>query len=232
MIKVIIVDDQVVLRESLKFMVEQDQDIRVIGLAGNGREAFGICKDLNPDIVLMDIMMPECNGVEGTKLIKSSYPYTKVIILTTFKDEENIQKAIENGADSYVLKDIKPDELILTIKILYKGMSVIPYDSFKSHKSANSKEMSNDSIDNTTNSNEESLHHVEAISKKASDIGLTPRELEVVRLIVDGKNNREISESLFISEGSVKNVISIILDKVKVKDRTQLAVFAVKNNLA
>ena len=87
MIKVLIVDDQIILRESLKFIIEQDKDINVIGLAGNGKEAFSLCEQLNPDVVLMDIMMPKCDGVEGTRLIKSKYKEIKVIILTTFNDE-------------------------------------------------------------------------------------------------------------------------------------------------
>src|SRR5690554_2342466 len=125
MIKVLIVDDQIILRESLKFIIEQDKDINVIGLAGNGKEAFSLCEQLNPDVVLMDIMMPKCDGVEGTRLIKSKYKEIKVIILTTFNDEGNVTRAIKNGADGYVLKDISPDQLILTVKSVFKGYSIM-----------------------------------------------------------------------------------------------------------
>ena len=125
MIKVLIVDDQIILRESLKFIIEQDTDINVVGLAGNGAEAFSLCGKLKPDVVLMDIMMPDCDGVEGTRLIKSKYESIKVIILTTFNDEKNVSRAIKSGADGYVLKDISPEQLILAIKSVFNGFSIM-----------------------------------------------------------------------------------------------------------
>ncbi|NLD47714.1 MAG: response regulator transcription factor, partial [Clostridiaceae bacterium] len=130
MIKVVIVDDQVILRESLKFIVEQDSDIKVAGLGSNGMEALLLCDTHKPDVVLMDIMMPECNGVEGTKLIKEKYSSIKVIILTTFNDEENISQALKNGADGYMLKDMNPDELILAVKSAAKGLNIMHPSAF------------------------------------------------------------------------------------------------------
>lgn len=213
MINVLLVDDQVILRESLKFIIEQDSDIKVVGCCGNGRDALKMCDELLPDIVLMDIMMPGCDGVEGTKLIKSKYSSIKVLILTTFNDQENISKALKNGADGYILKDLKPDELILAIKSTSKGMGVF-------HQNAV------DTFVNRMNSSEPA-----AKQQPTVEVDLTERELSIVQLIVDGKNNREIAAVLFISEGTVKNIITGILDKLGFKDRTQLAVFAVKNKL-
>lgn len=214
MIKVVIADDQVILRESLKFIIEQDSDIQVAGCAGNGREALQLCDRLLPNIVLMDIMMPGCDGVEGTRLIKEQYNSIKVLILTTFNDDENIAKALKNGADGYVLKDIKPDELILAVKSVAKGMSII-------HKTAM------DSMVKQFNTG-----NVSRKSKEATPaIDLTEREISIIKLIVDGNNNREIASGLFLTEGSVKNIITGILAKLNLKDRTQLAVFAVKSNL-
>lgn len=215
MIKAIIVDDQVILRESLKLIVEQDSEIKVVGLGGNGKEALTLCDQLVPDVVLMDIMMPGCDGVEGTKLIKSKYNSTKVIILTTFNDEENISKALKNGADGYVLKDIKPDELILAVKSVAKGLSIM-------HQSA---------LNTMTKQIGPDIDQSSQKEAPKTDINLTERELDVISLIVDGKSNKEIAASIYITEGSVKNIITNILDKLNLKDRTQLAVFAVKNNI-
>lgn len=214
MIKVVIADDQVILRESLKFIIEQDSEIQVSGCAGNGREALKLCDQLIPNIVLMDIMMPGCDGVEGTKLIKEKYNSIKVLILTTFNDDENISKALKNGADGYILKDIKPDELILAVKSVAKGMSII-------HK-------------NAMNSVVKQINSGASVNKQTEDrleVELTEREISIIKLIVDGNNNKEIAAQLFLTEGSVKNIITGTLSKLKLKDRTQLAVFAVKSNL-
>lgn len=213
MIKVMLVDDQTMLRQSLKFIIEQDSKIEVVGSAGNGKEAFELCEELLPDVVLMDIMMPECDGVEGTRLIKSKYPHIKVIILTTFNNDENVKSALKNGAAGYILKDLDPDDLILAIKSVSKGMSIMHQNVF-------------DSVVKRVNEEEE-----EAPEKAQSAVHLTDREISVIRLIVDGKSNKEIGAILFITEGSVKNVVTGILEKIGLKDRTQLAVYAVKNHL-
>lgn len=218
MIKVIIADDQKIIREGLKFIIEQDKDIEVLGFAGNGKEAFEQCKALVPDVVLMDIMMPDCNGVEGTKLIKEEMSNIKVIILTTFRDDENISAALRNGADGYVLKDIDTDELILTIKSVFKGLHVIHDNAFGVVKG----KISDNVINEKTGKTEKT---------EKSTVPLTQREVEIVRLIVYGKSNKEIAASLFLSEGSVRNMVSSILMKLEFKDRTQLAVYAVKNDL-
>jgi DNA-binding NarL/FixJ family response regulator len=214
MIRVVIADDQAVIREGLKFILEQDKDIKVVGCVGNGSEAYSLCGEYKPDIILMDVVMPICDGVEGTRLIKGSDCGTKVLILTTFNDDEKIAEALKNGADGYVLKDIDSDELILTIKSIYKGLRVMHEDAY-SHV-----------IRKLTNSAASS-----AEPEDTGDLGLTDREIEIIKMIVFGKSNREIAASLYMTEGSIRNLISSILLKVNLKSRTQLAVFAVRHNI-
>jgi DNA-binding NarL/FixJ family response regulator len=214
MIKVLIVDDQAMLRQSLKFIIEQDNGIRVEATAGNGEDALKLCGELNPDVVLMDIMMPVCDGIEGTRLIKSQYPNIKVIILTTFNNDENIKNALQNGAAGYLLKDADPEDLVLAIKSVAKGMSIIHHDVFDNVV----KKVSDIELYKTTEFNTSAIH-------------FTDRELDVIRLIIDGKSNKEIGAELFITEGSVKNIITGTLDKAGLKDRTQLAVYAIKNRI-
>ncbi|MDP4181864.1 MAG: response regulator transcription factor [Bacillota bacterium] len=214
MIKALIVDDQAMLRQSLKFIIEQDPGIKVEGTAGNGEDALKLCEEFNPDVVLMDIMMPVCDGIEGTRLIKSRYPNIKVIILTTFNNDENIKNALKNGAAGYLLKDADPEDLILAIKSVAKGMSIIHHDVF----------------DNVVKKVSEEVE-TQVTEKDSHGIHLTDRELDVIRLIIDGKSNKEIGAALFITEGSVKNVVTGILEKSGLKDRTQLAVYALKNHL-
>ena len=162
--------------------------------------------------------MPKCDGVEGTRLIKSKYKEIKVIILTTFNDEGNVTRAIKNGADGYVLKDISPDQLILTVKSVFKGYSIMHQSTLNTFIDSKDKEKKN----KKTSAN---------IKKEKVNVRLGKRELEILNLIVEGKNNKEIAETMFISEGTVKNTISHMLNKLNLKDRTQLAVFAVKNNI-
>ncbi len=214
MIKVLVADDSMIIRKSLKTLIEQDKEISVIGSASNGAEALEKCKELAPDLVLMDIRMPVCDGVEGTRLIKEYNGETKVVILTTFDDSELVAKALKNGADSYVLKDIGDDDLIMIIKSTMNGFGIfqnnVVYSIKEAYNSANSP-----------------------TGKSFPDNGdyLTPREKEIVRMIVDGKSNKEISSALGIVEGSVRNMVSNILRKLKLGDRTQLALYAVYKNL-
>lgn len=214
MIRVLIADDQPVIRDGLRFIVGQDAEIKVVGCAGNGSEALDLCGKLQPDVVLMDVVMPVCNGVESTRLIKDKYGNIKVLILTTFNDDEKILEAMKNGADGYVLKDIDSDELILTIKSISKGLRVIHEDAY-SHL-----------LKKITNG----VNNARELSSM-NDFGLSEREIEIIKMIVFGNSNREIASTLFMTEGSIRNVISSILLKTKLKSRTQLAVFAVKHNI-
>ena len=125
MTRVIIADDQKLLSESLKTIIENDSDICVLDCVENGQQAFERCKNQDVDLVLMDIKMPVCDGIEGTKLIKEKYPQVKVLILTTFEDDKSVYDALKSGADGYILKDITPEELIQAVKILPKDLEYL-----------------------------------------------------------------------------------------------------------
>lgn len=210
MISVMIVEDLSILRESIRFILEHDDEIEVCGLAQNGREAFEMCKVKKPQVILMDILMPEFDGVEATRMIKEAFPGIRIIILTTFKDDENITKALKYGADGYILKDVDPLDLPGIIKNVHKGISVIQRDVLTQIYTGVVE------VKETT---------------RYDRYDLTEKEIQAVRLLVDGKNYREISASLYMTEGSVRNLISDILKKLQLKDRIQLAVFAVKNKI-
>lgn len=213
MVRVLVVDDQPILRESLKFIIEQDPEIEVVGCAGNGNEAFEFCKTTVPDVVLMDLVMPICDGVMGTELIKSNYPDVRVLILTVYGDNENVVNALKKGAEGYILKDIDPHGLRQAIKSIAGGIPVV-------HQAALS------GVIHRVNEMERTL-----LEHKRFIVEFSRKELEIIRLIVAGKNNKEIAACIHFSEGNVKNTISRILDKLNLQDRTQLAVYAVKNNL-
>lgn len=214
MIRVLITEDHSVIRDGLKLIIEQSDDIKVIGFASNGNEALKQCDQFQPDVVLMDILMPVCDGVEGTRIIKEKYPNIKVIILTTFNDDAQMGQALKNGADGYVLKDIESDELILAIKGIAKGLRVLHEDAYDF---VSKRLYANDGIKNN--------------DIELRNFRLTERETDIIRLIVFGKDNKEIASSLHLTDGCIRNTISSILSKTKLKDRTQLAVFAVQNNI-
>ena len=217
MTTVIIAEDQKLLRESFKNIIENNSDIKVIACATNGKEAYNLCKELKPNVVLMDLSMPVCSGTESTKLIKSEFPSVKVLILTASNDKADVTDAISNGADGYVLKDISTEELILSIKSTSLGLGIITRDIL------------NPIIQNMNKENKKSKK--KNVNIAGINISLTERELKIVSLIVDGNDNKEIGAFLFIAEGTVKNIITEIISKLQLKDRTQLAVYAVKNGL-
>ena len=215
MIRILIADDEKLLRESLKSIIETDAEIKVEGCVENGAEAFRFSKELAPDVVLMDVRMPECDGVEGTRLIKRFDSNIKVVMLTTFGDEESILRAVENGADGYVLKDVTPDELIDVIKNAAHGFLVF------SGKAGSALRRGFGMRDRPT----------EEGGKQEASALLRESELEILRLIAEGKSNREIAQRVFLSEGRVKNIVSEILAKLGLKDRYQLLSFAYRNSL-
>lgn len=212
MIKVIIADDISILRQGLKAILQQDSEIEVVGLASNGEEAYNLAAELSPDAVLMDMRMPEFDGEYGTRKIKEHFPHIKVIILTTFDDEENISKAMSGGADGYLLKEMDNETVIKSLKMVMDGISVFG----SSAAGAIQKRFSQSSA---------------ASSFQKQNIPLTDRELDIIRLIAEGMDNKEISSKLYLAEGTVRNNISKMLEKLCLKDRTQLAVYAIKNNI-
>jgi DNA-binding NarL/FixJ family response regulator len=214
MLRILLVDDSEILLQSLKIILEQDPELSVTGTAKNGIEALELCEKLSPDIVLMDIRMPVCNGVEGTKLIKEKYPSIKILILTTFDDQEYINEALQNGADGYVLKDISDQDLLAALKSTAKGFSIIQGTVFRTLKTQ---------IKSAIKEN--------PVSENDFTFQLSERERNIIGLLIDGFSNKQIASKLDISEGTVRNIISGILAKLKLNDRTQLAVFAIKSNL-
>lgn len=215
---ILIADDQKLLRESFKYIIENNSDIKVIGCVGNGKEAYDFCCKNTPDLILMDITMPVCNGTEATKLIKQNYPLIKVLILTASSNGDDVAEAISNGADGYIVKDISTDELILSIKSTAAGLGII-------HKNVmNSIPVSAKNFRKGKSGEKEVL--INGIS-----VALSEKELKIISLIVDGYDNKQIGSVLFMAEGTVKNKITDIISKLQLKDRTQLAVFALKNKL-
>ena len=211
-IKVMLVDDEQLIRSGLKIMLETYPDIEVIHQAGNGREAFECCKIEVPDVVLMDIRMPVSTGIEGTKLIKEAYPEVKIVMVTTFQDTEYIVEAMQYGASGYLLKDSSYEAIYDGIKVALSGKVVM--DATVSEKLVMQSKAPT-TIEKTD----------------ISSFGLTEREIELIRLVSQGLNNKEISEALFLSEGTVKNNISTILSKLALRDRTQLVIFAYDHHI-
>jgi DNA-binding response regulator len=199
------------IRTGLKIMLEASGNVEVLALAENGRAAFEACTIHRPDVVLMDIRMPESNGIEGTKLIKEAFPEVKVLIVTTFQDTEYIVEAVQNGASGYLLKDSSPDAILDGIKVALSGKVVM--DTV----------ISEALLTNTSVEKEESFD--------AEKWGLTTREVELIAQVAKGLSNKEIAQTLFLSEGTVKNNISTILSKLELRDRTQLVIFAYENKL-
>lgn len=209
MIKVVIADDIQILRQGLKAILEQDKEIEVCGLAADGRQAWQLVGKLRPDVVLMDMRMPEYDGSYGITKIKADFPDIRVLVLTTFDDRETVDAAVRSGADGYILKEMDDDKVIQSVKAVCAGIRVFGENVFEGMR----RQMT------------------QALPKAEQAKDLTPRERDIMRLVAQGMDNKAIAAELFLAEGTVRNNISRLLEKLKLKDRTQLAVFAVKNNL-
>ncbi len=192
---IMLVDDDQSILNSMEILLGSDKEIQIIAKALNGQEAIKAIKKNHPDIILMDIRMPVMNGIEAVAQIKKDWPYIKIIMLTTFKDFSNIHQALHAGADGYLLKTDDLEKQIKTIKAVYEGHAIISEEALKT------------------------------LTGKQQDESLSPRENDVVELIAYGYSNKEIAKRLFIGEGTVRNVISVILDKLYLRDRTQIAIY-------
>lgn len=209
-IKVLIADDIQILRQGLRAILMQDPDLEVAGLASNGKEAWELCGQVRPDVVLMDMRMPEYDGAYGIRRIKEDYPGIRTLVLTTFDDQETVDAAMDSGADGYILKEMEDDKVIQSVKAVHAGMRIFGESIF------------------------ENIRRPGATARRGTDGQIpefTPRERDMLRLVAQGFDNREIAAELFLAEGTVRNNISRLLEKLSLKDRTQLAVFAVKNDL-
>lgn len=204
-IKVMIVDDHDMVRMGLKTYLMLDPGFEVIAEAGNGQEALDVLQreEQRPDIILMDLMMPVMNGAEATKEVLIRFPGLKIVILTSFLEDELVVQAVEAGAVSYVLKTVSAEELIYALQGAYRGMPVMTGDVAQAL-----------------------TRGLRQRSVKGDDSGLTEREKEVLLLIAEGKTNKDIAEELHISIKTVKTHVSNLLMKCELEDRTQLAIYA------
>jgi len=210
-IKVLIVDDHQVVRQGLRTFLELHEDIALIGEAEDGKQAVEMARLLQPDVILMDLVMPQMDGIEATEQIHALGLPTKVIALTSFSEDDKVFPAIKAGAVSYLLKDVTPNDLVDAIRAAYHGEARL-------HPDIARKLMQQVSKMRTT-------------PQESSIDELTARELEVIRQVALGRNNREIAQELFISEKTVKTHISNLLGKLNLDHRTQLAIYAIKNKL-
>lgn len=210
MIKVLIADDHKMFRQGMRMLLEMEPDIKIVGEACDGLETIELASSLKPDVILMDVNMPGVDGVEATEIIVKESPEAAIIILTMFRDDQHVFAAIQAGARGYILKDTDSQEVARALRLMAAGGSVLEpalasnmFNQFKlmADKSRNNRE------------------------------GLTERELQILTLIAAGDSNREIGRKLFLSEKTIKNCVSPILEKLQLGSRTQAAVYAVENRL-
>jgi DNA-binding NarL/FixJ family response regulator len=206
MIQILITDDQSLIRKGLRALLETDEEFVVVGEAANGQEAIDCCATLQPDVVLMDIQMPIVDGVSSTKEICQRFPAIRVLVLTTFPDQEYVNQALQAGACGYLLKNTPYEELSQAIRLVQKGYTQIG-PGLRQAVVAPSVNFA-------------------VLPKSLAE--LTQREQEIVYWLTKGLSNREIAQALYISEKTVKNNISNILNRLNVRDRTQLAILALQ----
>lgn len=208
-IRVLIVDDHAIVREGLRTLLSDEPGLEVIGEAANGSQAVAAASAHQPDVILMDLLMPEVDGIEATRRVRQAGLPSQVIVLTSFADDQRVRDALQAGAIGYLIKDILRPELVQAIRAAAQGLPAL-------HPTAQQL----------------LLRHLTAPPTHQLTESLTERELEVLRLISQGLNNRQIAKSLHLTEGTVKGYVSIILGKLGVEDRTQAALFALKHGLA
>jgi DNA-binding NarL/FixJ family response regulator len=208
-IKVMIVDDHNLVREGLRAVFDQGDEVDVIGEAGSGEEAIEMVDKLKPDVILMDISMPGMNGIQATKVIRDSHPDAKIVILTMLDQEGYVYEAIKAGATGYMLKSTSSDELVNAIQTVYEGKALL-------HPDATAQLLK---------------EFVQLAENKAKDYGLSNREMEVLQLLSEGNTNKEIAKALWISEQTVKTHVAHIFDKLGTSDRTETVARALRSGL-
>lgn len=212
-IRLLICDDQAIVCEGLRAMLAPVPQIEIVGVAGNGMEAIDQVRRLQPDLVLMDLKMPRMNGIQATKAIREQFPKVRVLILTTYDADDWVLDAIRNGAAGYLLKDTPQEELIKAIMNTMKGWN--PIDP----------QVAGKILEHVAHQSARPQPDQKLISQ------LSEREREVLRLLAGGLSNTEIAQTLFLSEGTIKNYVSMIFSKLGVNDRTQAAILAIRAGL-
>jgi NarL family two-component system response regulator LiaR len=210
-VRVLVCDDQAVVCEGLELILNTDPEIEVVGLAYDGSEALEMMPDAKPDLVLMDLMMPVMNGIHATREIKKKYPGIKVLVLTTFGEDEWVFDAVRSGADGYLLKGTPRDKLVAAVKGTAAGEAHIDPD-------VGGKLLAQ-------------VAHSKGEQDSSLAADLSERELEVLQLLAQGLTNAEIAEKLYLTRGTVRNYVSSILSKLDVDDRTQAAILAIRHGL-
>lgn len=213
-IRVLIVDDHVLYRRGLEMVLGLEDDIAVVGEAGDGFEALDLVERTAPDVVVMDVRMPRCNGIDAAAAIRASAPGTRILMLTTSDDERDLYGSIRAGVNGYLLKDVPPDEVVAGIRAVHGGQSLVS-PTLASALLAEFAEL---------------MRREERSSAPATP-RLTDRELEVLRFVARGLSNRDIARELYIAENTVKNHVRNILEKLQLRSRIEAAMYAVRHRL-
>lgn len=205
-IRVMIVDDHEIVREGLQILLAEEVDFEVVGTAVDGKTALALAERLNPDVIMMDLVMPDMDGIEVTRRVLSTNPSIRIMILTTFAEDQRVRDAIRAGAIGYLLKDVLKADLLRALRNTAAGRASL-------HPEAQ----------------QHLMRQVSEIETPPPHASLTKREAEILRLIAEGRSNKEIALTLSLTEGTVKGYVSTIFDKLGVADRTQAALYAVKH---
>ena len=217
MIKVLIADDQELIRQSLRIVLDTKEDLQVLDVAADGQEVVRCIRREVPDVILMDIRMPKMDGVQCTKIIKENHPEVKIIILTTFDDDEFVYDALKFGASGYLLKGVSMDELAEAIRMVYSGAAMINPDIATKVVKLFSRMAKAD-------------YTIQVDEQQEKE--LTKTEWKIIEQVGYGASNKEVAGSLSLSEGTVRNYLSTILNKLGLRDRTQLAIWAVQTGVS
>ncbi|UJF33973.1 response regulator transcription factor [Paenibacillus hexagrammi] len=208
-IRIVIADDQTLLRDALQTIINLEPDMEVVGVAENGEQATELVRRHQPDLVLMDVRMPQLDGIAATKIIMREFPDTMIVVLTTFAEDEYIVESMAHGAKGFLLKDMPGEKIIQALRDVYQGQLMMP--SIIASKLAAR-------ISFLTSGPQKPLT---LDRTKLQGITFTEREKHIIQLMLDGKSNKEMAKTLYMSEGTVKNYVSIIYHKIGVKDRTK-----------
>ncbi|HSB00040.1 MAG TPA: response regulator transcription factor [Anaerolineales bacterium] len=213
-IRVLIVDDHEIVREGLQTLLSEESDFEVVGMTGDGAAAVTLAESTKPDVIIMDLVMPGLDGIEATRRIRRANPEARVLVLTTFADDQRVREAIQAGAIGYLLKDVLKVDLLRALREAALGRPSL-HPEVQQH-------LMRAVAGRTSSPPEQALPHIH----------LTEREIGILRLIAEGRSNKEIAAALYLTEGTVKGYVSTIFDKLGVEDRTQAALYAVKHGLA